>query len=83
MKDFKEEIERNKKELENYNKIKEKNEKKINFENVPQPFYNGAVHPNDLQPIYHNWNLVNDIHGKKNQTILPQNKLFPRKLISN
>lgn len=48
------------------------------YDNHPQPFYNGAVHPDDLQPIYANWNIDNNKHGKENQVILPQNKLFRR-----
>lgn len=41
------------------------------MDNVPKPFYNGPVHPNDLMPVYENWVLENDKHGEKGKEVSP------------
>ena len=48
------------------------------FDNIPLPFYSGAVHPDDLLPIYENWQLNQNEHGNKGEKIEPQNLLFQR-----
>jgi len=80
--DLREEIDSNKKEIEIEDSDFFKPESPLSKDIVSKPFYNGPVHPNDLQPIYSNWILESNKHGEKGQEILRNLKLDPQKISS-